>query len=507
MTLSTRIDRRWFAAVFACLVGLHLALVWTTRLFPFTDLPNHLAAATIMRHYSDPACLFSDYFEIELFPRPNVFHLLFCSQKIFPSVEFANRVFLSLYVLLLPLSTLFFLGRTGGNRWWALTSFVLLYNYSASWGFVGFFFSIPIVLIFAGLIEGYYKRGGAGRAMLLALLLASLFFVHALGALFALLLLLVCGLFRAREGPLVLLSRLAPALPVVVLLIVWWRSEPPGGSLADFLARYYSSSYLSSITSRANFLILDNYHLFPRWPGALVALALVAAFITPGAILLVRAHRRSDRSRLAPSVPFLFFACSLACFLLLPHEIPRQTILYQRFSVLLLLSFVFLAASVAPSGALRTARILFVAAAAVHLVLWAGYLSAFDAENEGFDASFFPADKGNGRLAGLIMENAFRNRAVYLHFPSYYTVWKRGISTTSIVAYRFGPVRRNPDGPTLPHYLEWIGKTDGSGGRYEEMEYLLVRGSLPDRAMRHISGRALLREISMWRLYGRRSAD
>ena len=129
MILSTRIDRRWFVIIFALLIALHLALIWTTRLFPFTDLPNHLAAATINRFYEDPACSFSDYFTFELFPRPNVFHLLFCSLGIFPSVEFANRVFLSLYVLLLPLSALFFLRRTGGNHWHSIAAFVLLYKY------------------------------------------------------------------------------------------------------------------------------------------------------------------------------------------------------------------------------------------------------------------------------------------------------------------------------------------------------------------------------------------
>ncbi|MCK4351229.1 MAG: hypothetical protein KAX13_10230 [Candidatus Krumholzibacteria bacterium] len=507
MMLSTRSDRRWFVPVFAGFIALHLVLIWTTRLFPFTDLPNHLAAATINRYHSDPACSFADYFKIELFSRPNVFHLLFCSQKIFPSVELANRVFLSLYALLLPLSALFFLRRTGGSRWHSIAAFILLYNYSVSWGFVGFFFSIPLLLIFAGLLTGYFERGGGGSAVPITLLLTALFFVHALAALFALLLLVVCGLLRSRDGPLALLSRLAPALPLVFLLIAWWRSQPDGESLGGFLAGYYADGFFQSILPRAHILFLDNYHLYKEWSGILAGSVLTCAIAAPGILSLIRAHGKSDRGKLVRSVPFILFACSLACFFFLPHEIPRQSILYQRFSVLLLLSLVFLGAYVERAGILSLPKILYIAAAVTHLVLWAGYFTGFDAENEGFDASFFPEASAGERLAGLVFDFTYRGKPVYIHFPSYFTVWGRGIAATSFVDYRFGFVRGRPGGARLPRYQEWIGKTDGSQGRYGAMDYILVRGSLPESAKHHISGRSLLEQASKWRLYGRETTD
>ncbi len=498
--LNSRSDRNWFVPVFAGFIALHLVMIWTTRLFPFTDLPNHLAAATIIRNYSDPAVSFSDYFKIELFPRPNVFHPLFCSLKIFPSVEFANRVFLSLYILLLPLSSLFFLRRTGGNQWHSIAAFVLLYNYSVSWGFVGFFFSISLVLLFAGLLVGYIERGGPGKTVLLTLLLTSLFFVHALAALFALLLLVVCSLLRSRDGPLVLLTRLAPALPLVLLLVVWWRSQPGGEGLPGFLATYYAGGFFQSILPRAHILFLDNYHLYKEWGGILAGSALTCAIAAPGVIGLIRAHGKSDRGKLVRSVPFVLFACSIASFFLLPSEIPRQTILYQRFSVLLLLSLVFLGAYVERARIGSIPRILYVAAAVTHLVLWAGYFTGFDAENEGFDAVFLPEASAGESLAGIVYDYTYRGNPSYIHFPSYFTVWRQGVAATSIVDYRFGSIRRRPHGALLPHYKEWVGKTDGSGGRYRATEHLLVRGSLPGPAKHHIAGRALIRETAKWRL-------
>jgi hypothetical protein len=479
-------------------------LIWTTRLFPFTDLPNHLAAATILRHFRDPACSFADYFDIELFPRPNVFHLLFCSLKLFPSVEMANRLFLSLYALLLPLSALFFTRRTGGDRWHSVASFVLLYNMSVSWGFVGFFFSIPLVLIFAGLLVGYFDRGGWRSSSALTLILAVTFFVHALAALFMLLLFITCGLVRSKGEPLGLLARLAPALPLALLLFAWWRSQPGSEGLLGFLGGYYAHDYLPRLLSRAHLAFLDNYHLFEGSAGIAIASCLSCAIIAPGIASILLAHGRSDRRELLRSVPFILFACCFACFFILPNQIPRQAILYQRFSALVLLSLVFLGASVERSGIGFLKKGVYVAAAVAHLALWSASFSALEKENEGFDASFFPEDSAGMTLAGLIFEYEYRGRPAYIHFPSYFTVWKRGITATALVDYRFGSVRRKPGGLSLPNYREWIGKTDGSGGLYSEMQLLLSRGSPPRSAAHHFWERPKIGENHPWRLYGPR---
>ena len=481
-----------------------MLLIWTTRLFPFTDLPNHLAAATILRHHRDPACSFADYFDVELFLRPNVFHILFCSLKLFPSVEFANRLFLSLYVLLLPFSALFFTGRTGGDRWHSIASFVLLYNLSVSWGFVGFFFSIPLVLTFAGLLVGYFDRGDSRNALALTLIMAGAFFVHALAAIFMLLLFLACGLVRYKGEALGLLSRLAPALPLALLLFVWWRGQPGSEGLFGFLRSYYAHDYLPRLLSRAHLAFLDNYHLFEGSAGVTVATILACVIVAPGIASLVLAHGRSDRRELLRSVPFLLSVCCFACFFVLPDQIPRQAILYQRFSALLLLSLVFLGASIERSGTGPLKKGIYVAAAVAHLALWSSCFSAFEKENEGFDASLFPEESARMTLAGLIFEYEYRGRPAYIHFPSYFTVWKKGITTTSLVDYRFGSVRRRAGGPDLPSYREWIGKTDGSGGLYSEMQLVLSRGSPPRRAAHHFWGRLEMREDPPWRLYGPR---
>ena len=106
LMIGQRPSEKIFLLFFAILVLLHSLAVSSARLLPFTDLPNHLAASTIVRHYSDFGNEFSKYFSVDLFPKPNVLHILFCSLKIFPSVEAANSAWYFIYALMLPLSAL-----------------------------------------------------------------------------------------------------------------------------------------------------------------------------------------------------------------------------------------------------------------------------------------------------------------------------------------------------------------------------------------------------------------
>ncbi|MCK4235755.1 MAG: hypothetical protein KAX38_01465, partial [Candidatus Krumholzibacteria bacterium] len=77
------VDKKALLAIFIIATGLHVILTFTTRIYPFTDLPNHLAAATIYRHYGEPSNRFLEFFSLDLFGKPNVFHQVFCSLRVF----------------------------------------------------------------------------------------------------------------------------------------------------------------------------------------------------------------------------------------------------------------------------------------------------------------------------------------------------------------------------------------------------------------------------------------
>jgi hypothetical protein len=505
---STR-GKTAFPLIFVALILLHIALINATRLFPFTDLPNHLAAATIHRYHGEAGNRFCEFFSLDLFPKPNVFHLFFCGLPIFPSVESANRVYLSLYAAALPLSLLFLIGRFRGDRWFSLLAFPLLYNYSVSWGFIGFLFSMPIVLLSFAVMTDLAERGGVKRGILLAGLLASLFFVHALAALFALLLFVSVTLVRAKGDTVRFLQRLPAALPLALLIALWWRSEPGGAESLSFLSEYYAGPFIRTLPKRIHLLFLDNYHLLEGNAGVAVATALSLVIALPSLAALGRAVGRGEWPAIRSSAPLVLFLCSAGCFVLLPNEIPRQSILYQRFSLPVLLSLALLGACAAgsPSADGRKSRALggraalFIAAALMHLVLWTDYLVDFNRENAPFGPALFP-EHTKGTLAGLVIDHTYRGRPSYIHFPCYYTVWRGGVATTKLVDYRFSNVRRKPGGERLPAYIEWPVSLARYDGRYESIDLLLVRGAPRGAAAQAIEGRALIREAGAWMLYG-----
>jgi hypothetical protein len=515
-------SRRLFLATFAALAALHVALLSTARLYPFVDLPDHLAAATIARDVGDASNQFSQYYAVETLLRPNTFHLFFCSLKIFPSVKFANRVFFCLYAILLPLSVLLIVRKAGGNPWLSLFSFLFMYNVNVSWGFVGFAFGMPLVLIF----YRFFLLEPSGmsttpRRLLAAAMLALLFFVHLLTALFALLLLGISLAWRGRRSAGQIARGAVVAAPLVALVGIWWHSQGRAHDevgLWRFLATYYSRAYADTLSERWAVLAFDNARLFAGFPGVFVALLFSLSIVAAGIVLWVaqRRGRRGgpDRSgegaardtpEHAPLVAPLFLG-ALFCVLALPNAIPGQPILYERFAPLFLVSI----ALVSSTRAIDRGRRLFAAAlpalCVIHFALWADYFVSFNRENASFNASFLPDAAGGRKLAGLIYDDAYRGRPIYIHFPSYYIVWKKGVTPTTLIEYRFGPVRRKTGLVTLPKYIEWVGRFNNYDGRYLQMDYLLVRGGVPREAERFMPRFAPVRASGKWRLYERTSS-
>jgi hypothetical protein len=487
-------EKRIFGALFLGLIALHLALVLSARLYPFTDIPDHLAAATIARHAGEPSNALADYYRVDAFLKPNTFHLRFCSLAVFPSVEFANRIFFAVYVVLFPLSVLLVARKVGGSPWFAFLSFLLLYNYSVSWGFVGFAFAVPLVLLFFR----YFvldERGvaGAPRALGAAAALALLYFVHVLAALFCVLILFLRLAARGKRALRELPAILAAALPLAVLLLSWWRDESrayAGTGLLPFLREYYGGVFFQTLLKRKLIFILDNYHLFGGIKGYAIAALFSLGVVVP-ALASLRAGRRA-----APGViPFLLAAA--LCCLALPNEIPQQAVLYERFSAFLFLALIVLGASRSPRRLPRAASAAFVALAILHCALWADYFFAFNRENAGFDRAFLRPEGSGRKLAGLVADYEYRGKSIYIHFPSYYIVWEKGVATASLADFRFGTVRRAAGAIDLPHYYEWFGKLRNYNGWYRDMDYLLLRGgSAP-------AGFELERTAGRWSLYAR----
>ncbi len=520
---------RFFGLVFLALIGIHVVLMLVPRIFPLIDLPYQLSAATIYRFHDVPGSALGDYYEIDVLPNPNVAHLLFCGSGLVPGgVETANRIFLILCVVLLPLATLLVLRRWGLDPWFALPAFLLVYNYSFCWGFPGYALALPFVLVGALLLGEHRAHPRPGRWALLAAWLLLLYVMHLLAALFFAWLLVLHAASLLRRAPRRALFDLAAVLPLAALIVLWQgegnasAAGTAGPGLASELRDYYAVGYAKTLLRRAAFFFWDNHVLFrgalgygvaTLFSGSIAALALRAGLArTPRASRAPNALR-DTRGGGAPGpidITTLLLLAAASAYLLVPFQIPGTAHLFERFAVLVMLALLLWAARRLTLG--RRLRWAILGLCLVHWGLWADYQLDFRRATGDFDRRILPeADAApSGVLGAFIFDADFRGRPVYIHFPDYFTVWKQGISVSKVGDYRFYPIHRRVPVDVLPVYDEWIGRfgtfdgtSRGYDGRYAGLEHLLTRGAPPPELRHTLAGYQAARVQGEWTLYQR----
>ena len=298
----------------------------SARLYPFLDAPNHLAMATIYRYYGEPTNQFADYYAIDTFLKPNVAHLFFCGSKLFPSVEFANRVFYCLYVFI---STFNPSGhkKIGGNQWFSLLSFLFLYNLNVLYGFNGLIIAIPFVMFTFCSLFHYMDKRTVLTGIALAVLLVMLFFMHALAALFALLIVCACSFTAGNKSFSGVMKSCMPMFPAVALMAIWWYRDSvqyQAEGLAGFLMKYYTGEYFKTLYVRGGFLIFDNFRLQEGILGYALALLFSLFVFALLAVALYSYRGRPQNAGKNGHVKTLitFTICSATVFFLIPERLP-----------------------------------------------------------------------------------------------------------------------------------------------------------------------------------------
>lgn len=140
--------------VWLVLTALALVPVWHQRLLPMLDTPNHLALARGWHNFHDPDWHISDYYVLRIRAVPYFLFYLSIHLLLYVfSIEVANKIFLSLYLILFPLSVLSLARALKRSPWLALGAFALAFNQNWIYGFssylmstVFFFFSLAALL-------------------------------------------------------------------------------------------------------------------------------------------------------------------------------------------------------------------------------------------------------------------------------------------------------------------------------------------------------------------------
>ena len=503
MDITNSSSHRQVMIIVWIFIIINAVFLFSVSLLPFIDLPNHLAEATIFKYHGTPGNRLSQFYTPAPWYFPNTFHTVFCS--LLPSVEVGNVVFHILCIALLPISLYLVIRELNGNLWYGLLGLLFTYNYNVTYGFVGFAISIPTIIILFYVTLRDIREDGLPLKVMIAFLLVMLFLMHAQNALFGLLLYGIMMLYKYGRSFKKLVTRAVfVPLPLLLLIFVWWFTRPAVNeeSTAGYLLDYYTSEYFSKFFLRFGIVVFDNFQLRAGLQGVVVA-AIIFTLIFIPLVALKPWRSKPVRTLISGNTlyPLILFVVSLGCYLFLPDKLPGQTPLFQRFTTMVLLSFIILVSVWTGPVRVPWLRYFSVGAAAVYMMLWFEYIYAFNRENSDFTKELFTEVNNRSRLAGLIYDNKYRGRLVYIHYPNYFLVWKHGISASKIIDYRFGIVRRATLESEIPFYNELIGEGYRLLPEYAALEYLLVRGEAPVKPDVNLANFSLLTRAGAWQLY------
>jgi hypothetical protein len=246
------------------------------RLYPFLDIPNHQALASIYNSYGDSDNQLEKYYTFNIFPKPNIFHMVFCGSKLFSDIQLANKVFYFIYVTFFMLGILFLIIRCGGNIWYALLAFILIYNINVGYGFTGFTIAISVVLFLVLFTINYIEKKRCLTGGVIAVLMVLLFFMHAMAALFSFMFYLSCILYFYiwKNNRRNIITQVLPCVPAVVLFCFWWITDSQnyeGPGFFSSIWQYYQADFLKMFWQRGAIIVHDNFRLFGGIYGYLLA--------------------------------------------------------------------------------------------------------------------------------------------------------------------------------------------------------------------------------------------
>ncbi len=196
--------------LFAALLIAHLIPIWAFRYFPSQDGPAHLESANVVREYHHPdRTTARQYYELNRNVEPTwLGHLVLAALMSVVSVPVAEKIFLSGYVLLLPLLVRYALRAVRPDvAWLSLMAFPFVYSFPLHMGFYYFCYSLPVFFLTLGYWLRCREGFTSGKIVTMAGLSLLLYFCHPItlalayvGIGFLTVWLIVLDLIRADRG-------------------------------------------------------------------------------------------------------------------------------------------------------------------------------------------------------------------------------------------------------------------------------------------------------------------
>ncbi len=427
-------DWRFPAAFLACsfLTGY---LLWTNQYLPMVDLPQHAAQLSIWQRWDHPEFNYRVIYEHNWRASQQIPYFLICSFTWIFSIHTALRLALFVFLLGIPVATLFLLRETKLPIWIVFLTFPAAFSFSFYWGFINYLAATPLLILLLACTHRYSLEPTRARGLKLLLLNHFLFFTHPLGLLFGGL--LSTPLIAARSAaPMTTVRRLVPwvlSAPIPLLWLLLTLSEDTVEPV-QLAVTWWNLGFARVFEFFALIVGLGNV------AGLLWGLILLSVPFILGFRMAADWTRR---------VPLLTTA---VLFLLFPMEFLSINFLYPRLAVLTLVSLLY-ALDPAPR---RTPTPMHSVLPVLLAVLWLIQLNIkfaqFNEEAADFSKILEQASS-NSKVVSLIFENASEHvpAPVYLNFVGWYQVEKGGTADPSFAGVYTGRFRYRPEAkPDLP---------------------------------------------------------
>jgi hypothetical protein len=436
--MSERAGRDQTAVALVLIASLLATIpVWIPAFPPMTDLPQHAAQVALLRAIQSPDFPFASLFQINWFTPYWFGHLLIYALVPLAGMVGALKLVIAGSLVGLSWAATVLMKETGTDRRWALLTIPGMYGFSYQWGFLSFIVAAPLGVYVVALAFRQARDPRPRRAAALALLSLVLFFSHALAwAFFG----AIAGLILLSSATtLAMAVRLVAPLMVVFPLVLLWvprmLAHPVGAKPMDWMFGWY------------------------RLPGTITwmfgypssAFAVLAALVIAALPLAAGGTFRRSRAW----IPLVVCVAALA---FAPYEVLGTSFVFPRFAWFLL-PFYFIAFD-APRR--RDWPRWTWPACLIVAVSWIGVVTMqvrhYQKESATF-GSVLAAMAPGQRAVWFAFEpySSFADAPPYLHFGSWYTALKGGLTEPSMAAVQTTAVWYKPEHlPAIrPIDFEW----------------------------------------------------
>src|SRR5258708_27116229 len=126
--------------------------IWVAPHLPFVDLPQHLHLISVLTRLHDPSTLYPQLFDARAIVTPYLgYYAIVSALARVLGVDVANKIFLSAYVVAMPLSMAFLLRSLDRPTWPALLALPFAYGDNLAWGFINYCAALPLTFVACGL--------------------------------------------------------------------------------------------------------------------------------------------------------------------------------------------------------------------------------------------------------------------------------------------------------------------------------------------------------------------